>query len=71
MNEPVYLKTVCAELKVEPREARARLRYAVKDPKNFPGLTKAYKPQQPWQWEKGSEPHKEAIKAISTPLKKS
>ncbi|MEQ9490498.1 MAG: hypothetical protein RIM72_16050 [Alphaproteobacteria bacterium] len=67
----IQLKNVCDELKVEPREARARLRWAVKDPKNFPELAKAYKPRQPWQWTKGSPTHKEAIKAINTTIAQS
>ena len=67
----VPLKILCTELKVEPREARARLRWAVKNPKQFPELSKAYKPRQPWQWEKGSAAHREASKAIGRPVPKS
>ena len=67
----VALKTLCTELKVEPREARARLRWAVKHPKQFPELSKAYKPRQPWQWEGGSAAHKEASRAIGQPVPKS
>lgn len=61
----IPLKALCAEMKVDPRDARAKLRLAVKDPKKFPELAKAYKPRQPWQWVKDSPAHKEAQKALT------
>jgi hypothetical protein len=38
------LKQLCAELKVDPREARERLRLAVRDAKKHPELAKSHKP---------------------------
>jgi hypothetical protein len=72
MTELTTLKTLCDELKVSPREARTRLRAAVKDTKNFPVLTKAYKPGSLWQWPKGSDAEAEARKAVQAepPVKK-
>src|SRR5260221_14733636 len=40
------LKQLCTELKVDPREARKRLRLAVPDPKKNPELAKSHKPGQ-------------------------
>ena len=37
--EMVTLKQLCAELKVDPREARERLRLAVRDGKEEPGIS--------------------------------
>lgn len=62
----VHLKTLCAELKIDPRDARQMLRLAVKDAKKFPELAKTYKPRQPWQWEKDSSAHKEAQTALTS-----
>lgn len=39
MAELTTLKNLCDDLNVSPREARSRLRAAIKDPKNFPVLT--------------------------------
>jgi hypothetical protein len=39
--EMVALKQLCAELKVDPREARERLRLAVCDAKKNPELAKS------------------------------
>jgi hypothetical protein len=39
--EMVPLKQLCAELKVDPREARERLRLAVRDAKKNPELAKS------------------------------
>ena len=44
--EMVTLKQLCAELKVDPREARERLRLAVRDAKKNPELAKSHKPGQ-------------------------
>ena len=40
----VTLKQLCTELKVDPREARERLRLAVRDAKKNPELAKSHKP---------------------------
>ena len=37
--EMVTLKQLCAELKVDPREARERLRLAVRDGEEEPGIS--------------------------------
>jgi hypothetical protein len=42
--EMVTLKQLCVELKVDPREARERLRLAVRDAKKNPELAKMHKP---------------------------
>jgi len=47
--EVVTLKQLCAELKVHPREARERLRLAVRDVKKSPELAKAHKPGRAWE----------------------
>lgn len=61
----IELKSLCVTIKIDPRDARAKLRLAVKDAKKFPELSKAYKPRQPWQWVKDSAAHKEALKALA------
>lgn len=58
--EIITLKALCAELKIDPKEARERLRDAVRDPKKYPELSKSHKPRAPWQWLKGSTDEKEA-----------
>lgn len=52
--EIITLKALCAELKIDPKEARESLRDAVRDPKKYPELSKSHKPRSPWQWIKGS-----------------
>ncbi len=64
-DDMVALKILCVELEIDAREARQKLRIAVKDPKKFPELAKAYQPRQPWQWAKDSPAFKEAHKALS------
>ena len=64
-EEIVTLKSLCANLKLNPRDARQKLRLAVKDAKKFPELAKGYEPRQPWQWTKGSSALKEAHKALT------
>ncbi len=63
MTDIVTLKAICDELKIDPREARERLRAAASDAKAHPELAKARtrKPRTPWQWVKGSAGHKEAL----------
>lgn len=58
--EIITLKALCADLKIDPKEARERLRDAVRDPKKHPELAKSHKPRAPWQWLKGSAGEKEA-----------
>ncbi|WP_422004057.1 hypothetical protein [Pyruvatibacter mobilis] len=65
MSEIITLKQLCAELKLDPREARERLRSAVCDPKKHPELAKMHKPRAPWQWVKGSAGEKEARLILS------
>ena len=60
MTDIVTLKAICDELKMDPREARERLRTAVIDAKTNPELSRARKPRTPWQWVKGSAAEKEA-----------
>jgi hypothetical protein len=52
--EMITLKQLCAELKVSPREAREKLRLAVRDTKKNPELAKSHKPGQAWEWAKNS-----------------
>jgi hypothetical protein len=61
----VSLKAICAELKVDPRLAREKLRIAVREAKKYPELAKAHKPRSAWEWPKGSQVEKEARQAIS------
>src|SRR5215207_1200092 len=56
---------ICAELKIEPRVAREKLRAAIREPKKYPNLAKAHKPLQPWTWGKGSPAEKEARAALA------
>jgi len=58
--EIVTLKAICEELKIDPREARERLRAAASDAKKQPELAKLHKPRAPWSWVKGSAGEKEA-----------
>ncbi|NKX47764.1 hypothetical protein HGG67_05930 [Rhodobacteraceae bacterium R_SAG8] len=53
MSDIISLKTLCEELKIDPPEAREKLRAAANDAKANPELAKARKPRTPWQWEKG------------------
>jgi len=58
--EIITLKALCAELKIDAKEARESLRDAVRDAKKYPELAKSHKPRTPWQWLKGSAGEKEA-----------
>ena len=64
MSDIITLKQLCTELKLDPREARERLRAAARDPKKHTELAKARKPRTPWQWVKGSAAEKEARAAL-------
>jgi hypothetical protein len=63
--EATTLKSICADLKIDPRVAREKLRAAIREPKKYPNLAKAHKPRQPWAWAKGSPAEKEARAALS------
>jgi hypothetical protein len=67
--EMVTLKQLCAELKVDPREARERLRLAVRDAKKNPELAKSHKPGHTWEWPKNSPALKEARTALTCATK--
>lgn len=56
----MLLKALCAELKIDLKEARERLRDAVHDLKKHPELAKLQKPHSPWQWLNGSAGEKKA-----------
>lgn len=60
MTDTVPLKAICDELKIDPREARKKLRAAIGDAKANPELAGARKPRTPWQWVKGSAAEREA-----------
>ena len=64
MPDIITLKALCEELKIDPRDAREKLRAAVGDAKANPELAKAHKPRTPWQWLKGSAAEKEARRTI-------
>jgi len=64
MTDIVTLKAICDEVKIDPRDARERLRAAASDAKANPELAKARKPRAPWQWVKGSAAEKEARRAL-------
>ncbi len=66
MSDKITLKALCAELNVEPRLAREKLRIAAREPKKFPNLAKAHKPRQPWEWAKGTSAETEARAALSS-----
>jgi hypothetical protein len=61
----VSLKAICAEMKLDPRVAREKLRIAVREAKKYPELVKAHKPRSAWEWQKGSPAEKEARVALT------
>ena len=65
-TEITTLKQLCTELKIDPREAREKLRTAARDAKKHPELAKAHKARSAWNWVKGSEGEKAARVALST-----
>jgi len=67
MTDIITLKSLCDELKIDPREARERLRTAVSDAKANPELAKTRKPRTPWQWVKGSKALGEAKRILGKP----
>ncbi|MCD1266698.1 hypothetical protein B5M44_19110 [Shinella sumterensis] len=68
--EIISLKALCAELKIDPKEARERLRDAIRDPKKHPELAKVHKPRSPWQWLKGSAAADDARNVIVGSIEK-
>ena len=64
----ITLETVCAEIGIDPREGRKRLRYAVKDAKAYPQLAANHVGGGAWEWPEGSPQLVEAKKALDTPL---
>lgn len=64
MADIITLKQLCTELKLDRREARERLRAAVREPKKHPELVKLHKPRAPWSWIKGSTGEKEARQVL-------
>ena len=63
--EMITLKQLCTELKVDPREARERLRLAARDAKKYSEFAKSHKPAHAWEWPKNSPALKEARAALS------
>jgi len=61
----ITLKQLCKELKLDPRDARERIRSAASDPKKYPNLVKSHKPRMPWKWEKGSACEKEVLSLLA------
>lgn len=64
MADIITLKQICTELKLDPREARERLRAAARDAKKHPELAKTHRARSPWTWVKGSPGEKEARVAV-------
>jgi len=60
----VTLSALCAELKHEPKLARAKLRAAARDAKTYPTLAK-HAARKARDWEKGSAAIAEARKVLS------
>jgi hypothetical protein len=63
--EVVTLKQLCTELKLDPREAREKLRHAKRDAKKNPELAKSHKPGHAWEWPKNHPALKEVRAALS------
>jgi hypothetical protein len=64
--EMVTLKQLCTELKTDPREAREKLRLAVRDAKKNPELAKSHKPGNAWEWPKTSPALREVRAALTS-----
>jgi hypothetical protein len=62
----VSLKAICAEMKLDLRLAREKLRIAAREAKKYPELAKAHKPRSAWEWAKGSQAEKEARTALAS-----
>ena len=59
-SEIVTLKQLCAEMKLDPRATRERLREAAREGKQYPELAKSHRSRGAWQWVKGSAAFAEA-----------
>ena len=66
VREIVSLKELCTELKMDRREARDRLRIAVRDQKKHPELSKSHQPGATWEWVKGSPAEQEARELLKS-----
>lgn len=64
----ITLSDLCSEMKIRSREARMLLRLAASKKDEYPALTDAHVPRQPWQWTKGSKALTEARKALTAQL---
>ena len=64
-TDMVSLKAICAELKLDPRLAREKLRIAAREAEKFPELAKAHRPRSAWEWPKGSAAEKQAREALA------
>ena len=62
-EDVVTLKALCAELKIDPYDARQKLRAA--DAKEYSTLAKSHKPKKSWAWPKNSPAIKE-VRAVLT-----
>lgn len=60
----IPLKVICADHKVEPRDARMKLRRCVKDPKKYPKLHASHAANARWEWEAGSDALAEVITIV-------
>ena len=60
----ITLRELCAELKHDPKLARAKLRAAVKDVKTYPALGKSHTARKSWEWERDSAAFTEARKVL-------
>jgi hypothetical protein len=65
-EDVVTLKELCTQLKIDPYDARQKLRVAVLDAKEYPALAKSHKPKKSWGWPKNSP----AIKEVRVVLAK-
>ena len=52
-DNTITLKAICAQLKIDPYDARVKLRSARSDAKQFPHLSK-HKAGHAWAWPKNS-----------------
>ena len=63
-TDHITLKAICAQLKIDPYDARVKLRSARSDAKQYPHLSK-HKAGHAWAWPKNSP----AIKEVKAALK--
>ncbi|MCL4066699.1 hypothetical protein M3484_08950 [Pseudomonas sp. GX19020] len=65
MADIITLKTICDELKLNPRKARQRLRTAAADNDAYKDLAEGRKPKAIWQWADGSKALEIARKVLA------